>query len=670
MCYNLKWKVTIILHLPKITSGAINMQTLSFDICAVILLIFLIFSIVSRKMARGVQGHFFMAFTLVIFAALLFDILGISCDRYPEKYNDTVRYIAHTGYLLLHNLTSFCFLLYLISLTDTWHKIKNRNLLRIGSIIPYLCLIVLLLINPFTHMMFYFDENKHYVRGRLFFVFYFTAFLFMVIALIYTIMHRELFSTGKFLALLMIFPIQVTAVTIQMIYPEMVIEMFFNAITVLLVTITVQKPEEIIDHLTGLKKYAAYTTDMKRNFYNDKHVSVILLNIANYTTLFGLLGYDASNDILVKIADELNEINKEIRSHADIYYLDRGRFRFVVNEAHRSKIDEAAEKINHTLKMSMIVNSMEINIIAYVCIARCPEDISDFGSLMSFGNDFHIMNPYSGRVLRTSEIVGKNRFQLSNELDGIIDSALANKKFEVYYQPIYSVEKKKFISAEALLRLNDEKYGFIPPELFIAAAEKNGAIHKIGDYVFEEVCRFISGPDFAGLGLDYIEINLSVAQCMQTDLADKVLSIMKRFSVPPEKINLEITETAANYAQNILTENIEKLTCAGISFSLDDYGTGYSNIKSVASLPLKIVKLDKSFVDEEDNPRMWIVLRNTIKMLKDMDMRIVVEGVETEHLVHKFSDLNCEYIQGYYFSKPIPEDEFIRFMHTAGEKAE
>ncbi len=645
------------------------MQTFAFDICALILMVFLIFSIISRKMARGVQGHFFMAFTLVSFAALLFDILCIACDRDPSLCNDAVRYIAHTGYLLLRNFTTFCFLLYLISLTDTWHKIKNRNLIRIGSMIPYCCLIVLLIINPFTHQMFYFDENKHYVRGRLFFVFYFVAFLFMAVGLIYTIIHKELFSRGKFTALLLIVPIQLAAIIIQMIYPEMLIEMFFTAITVLLVTITVQRPEEIIDHLTGLNKYSAYTTDMKRNFYNDKHVSVILLNIANYVNLFGLLGYDASNDILVKTADKLKEINKEVRAHADIYYLDRGRFRFVVNEANRSKIEKAAEKINSALKMSMIVNNLEINLIAYVCIARCPEDISDFKSLMSFGNDFHIMNPYSGRVLRTSEIAGKNRFQLSNELDSIIDAALANKKFEVYYQPIYSVEKKKFISAEALLRLNDEKYGFIPPDLFIAAAEKSGAIHKIGDYVFEEVCRFISGPDFGRLGLEYIEINLSVAQCMQTDLADKVLDIMKRFRVPPERINLEITETAANYAQNILMANIEKLISAGISFSLDDYGTGYSNIKSVASLPLKIVKLDKSFVGEEDNPKMWIVLQNTIKMLKDMDMHIVVEGVETEHLVKKFSALDCEYIQGYYFSKPIPENDFIKFMQMSADMA-
>lgn len=648
------------------------MNVLSFDICGLVLLIILIFSTVSRKMTSGTQGRVFILTTWTTLLALVFDMWSLVCDSLALAGNNVAsvpRYIAHSGYLFFHNLTSLFFLVYLVSVADTWHKKLSNILLKILSTAPYIAIAFLLAINPFTGMMFYFNDNSEYTRGPYFFILYLIAFIFMSSGMIYTIAHKNLFTKGKFIALLSIVPLQLTAVLIQMINKDMIIEMFFNAICILLMNITVQKPEEIVDSFTGLRKYSAYTTDIKRNFYNDKHVSVIMINLSNYSTLFGLIGYDASNDILQKIAGDLISINKELKTHADIYYLDRGRFRFVVNEKNRPKIGKAAEMINSMLRKSVIINNLELNLIAHVCISRCPEDISDFKTLMSFGNDFHITMPYTGRVMFASKIAEKNRFQLSSELDSIIDAAIANRKFQVYYQPIFSVEKKKFASAEALLRLNDEKYGFIPPDIFIAAAEKSGAIHRIGDYVLEEVCRFISRKEFEELGLDYIEINLSVSQCMQADLADKVINIIKRFNVSPDKINLEITETAANYAQNIMTANIDKLINAGISFSLDDYGTGYSNMKSVASLPLKIVKLDKSLVDSEDNPRMWIVLQNTIKMLKDMEMHIVVEGVETEHLVKKFSDLNCEYIQGYYFSKPIPEEEFIQFMRNSVKAA-
>ncbi|MDE5742559.1 MAG: EAL domain-containing protein, partial [Oscillospiraceae bacterium] len=270
--------------------------------------------------------------------------------------------------------------------------------------------------------------------------------------------------------------------------------------------------------------------------------------------------------------------------------------------------------------------------------------------------------PYNGQVLRASELVGKQGFELGSVLDEIIDKAIANRGFKIYYQPIYSIAEKKFVSAEALLRLKDETYGFISPELFIVAAERSGAIHKIGDYVMDEVCRFIASDEYKRLGLEYIEVNLSVAQCMSPDLAEKILHIMRRHNVSPDSINLEITETAMSYAQNTMTENIQRLYDAGLSFSLDDYGTGYSNINRVASLPLKIVKLDKSFVDSEGNPKMWIVLQNTVKMIKDMDMHIVVEGIETKQVLEKFAGLKCDYIQGYYFSKPIPEEEFVEFI--------
>ena len=223
-------------------------------------------------------------------------------------------------------------------------------------------------------------------------------------------------------------------------------------------------------------------------------------------------------------------------------------------------------------------------------------------------------------------------------------------------------------SAEALLRLIDDDYGFIPPDVFIPAAEKSGAIHKIGAYVLDEVCSFIASEDFSKLNIDYIEINLSVAQCMHKELPDLVLETLNRYNVSPDKINLEITETAASYAQNIMAENIGRLNDAGVEFSLDDYGTGYSNIQRVSTLPLKIVKLDRTFVNAEDNPKMFIVLENTIKMLKDMEMEIVAEGIETEQLLNKFADMNCEYIQGYYFSKPIPKHDFIAFIANHNKK--
>ena len=184
-------------------------------------------------------------------------------------------------------------------------------------------------------------------------------------------------------------------------------------------------------------------------------------------------------------------------------------------------------------------------------------------------------------------------------------------------------------------------------------------------FVFEEVCKFIASDDFKRLGLEYIEVNLSIVQCMQGGLAGDLLGVMKKYGVSPDQINLEITESADSKTQNIIAENLTSLLNAGLTFSLDDFGTGYSNMARMALLPLKIVKLDKTFANFESNPRLMIVLQNTVKMLKDMGMEIVVEGVETQELVERFAMLECEYIQGFYYSRPIPRDEFVEFISNS-----
>lgn len=321
----------------------------------------------------------------------------------------------------------------------------------------------------------------------------------------------------------------------------------------------------------------------------------------------------------------------------------------------------AASLINDALHQTVKIDKFDLNLIPYVCLAKCPEDIDNFQSLISFGTDFHEKLPYNGEVIHADGSTVKRMVSLLTGMDSIIERALANHGFHVYYQPIYSIEKKRFVSAEALLRLIDEKEGFISPEIFIPAAEKSGAIHKIGDYVLTEVFQFIASSEYKKLGLEYIEINLSVSQCMHHGLADSILESMSRYGVSSNQVNLEITESAASYDQSVMSENLERLSAAGLTFSLDDYGTGYSNMYRIAALPLKIVKLDKTFVNNQ-NSKMWTILQNTVRMIKDLNMEIVVEGIETEEMVKKFSDLKCDFIQGYFFSKPIPQREFVEFI--------
>ena len=248
-------------------------------------------------------------------------------------------------------------------------------------------------------------------------------------------------------------------------------------------------------------------------------------------------------------------------------------------------------------------------------------------------------------------------------VEKLIDDCIASDRVLVYLQPIYSTKEKRFVSAEALCRLLDESGNIIPPSSFISIAEKNGMINKLDEIVFDKVCKFIAKNDMDELGLKYIETNLSVVQLSDYELADKYLEIIERNKIDAKYINLEITETAGIEQINSLMDNLQKLKSNGISLSLDDYGTGYSNLNYVVSMPVQIIKFDKKMTDEYfAGSKAKFVMDYSIRMFKAMDLKIVSEGVETKIQLDSLAELGVDYIQGYYFSKPLPMDEFIEFI--------
>lgn len=631
-----------------------------FDYCALLLFIILLASTIFRGMTRGKLNRCFLLMLVVSILACVTDIGAVTLDNMGGGHV-AAKYFFHSLYLIFHNSVAPLYTVFLIEQTNAGHRIYRKPYQKVLFIMPILLIVLVLLINPFWHIVYYLDAKDTYVRGTLFFLLYLTTAFYIIFGMVVLYRYRTLFSKRRYFALMFVFPLMIVSVIIQFFYPQLLVEMFAGACGLLFISMMIQRPEETIDIETGLGKLSAYARDMKQIFTNGKPIEIILVNITNYQSLRAMLGYEGMNQMLHTIANRLVKLNKKQKIEAEMYYLGVGKFRFVLDSKHFNKTEDTAQLVNTMMKKDFQWNQMELALTTCVCIAKCPKDISDVDALLAFGNDLNTTK-YNGEVLYASEIFSKKYYDIMRDMDRIIERAMTEHKFSVYYQPIYSVEEQRFHSAEALLRLQDDQYGFISPEIFIPAAEKSGAIHKIGAFVLDEVCRFIASEEYQSLHLDYIEINLSVAQCMQNDLASQVLNTLKRYHVSPDQINLEITETAVSYSQKAMMDNLNILTEAGISFSLDDFGTGYSNMWRIASLPLNIVKLDKSFTDVEENPRLLIILQNTIKMIKDMNMKIVVEGIETEKLVDQFSELKCEYIQGYYYSKPIPKQEFIAFI--------
>ena len=266
-----------------------------------------------------------------------------------------------------------------------------------------------------------------------------------------------------------------------------------------------------------------------------------------------------------------------------------------------------------------------------------------------------------GDVFADEELVEKLREQ--NSTKELINEALQDDRVEVFYQPIYSVVEKRFTAAEALVRIRDKEGKIVPPGKFITVAEENGQIIPLGIRVFDKVCRLLSKKEVQKFGLKHMEVNVSAAQFDHENPAKFIIEHLDKYQLNPDLINVEITETAASENQKIMLDNMNKLIENGVTFSLDDFGTGRSNIDYFVNLPVNIVKFDYSFTRGFfENEKIKPVLVGMVGIIHKMNMRVVVEGIETKEQLEVMIGMGVDFIQGYYFSKPIPESDFVEFL--------
>ena len=375
-----------------------------------------------------------------------------------------------------------------------------------------------------------------------------------------------------------------------------------------------------------------------------------------------LLGVKAANRVLDRIAMFLQD---EFGSER-VYHLMGCRYAVMLDSRCTYTVNGVVRRIKDNFAAPYAAESIEVLMTPYICILNYPEfDIrtEDINDALEYSFREMARNRDITVITATSDSLAQKRRE--SRINNIMKHAIRYNGFEVYYQPIYDTAAGKFSSAEALIRLYDDELGFISPDEFIPMAERNGMIIEIGEMVFRNVCSFLKNTDAYALGLSYVEVNLSTVQCMQENLAHHLRDIMTENSISPDRINFEITETAHTVNEGVLRRNMDLLIGEGSSFSMDDYGTGFSTANYLISLPMKIVKIDKSILwpAMKDNEAL-VVLRHTVGMLKALHKKIVVEGVEDKNMENLLIDMGCDYLQGYLYSKPVPSDKYLDFLRT------
>lgn len=258
-----------------------------------------------------------------------------------------------------------------------------------------------------------------------------------------------------------------------------------------------------------------------------------------------------------------------------------------------------------------------------------------------------------------------NRELQNRELENELKGALANRQFVVYFQPKYDITSEHIIGAEALIRWEHPQRGLIAPNVFIPICEENGFVREIDFFVFRTVCEKIRSWIDQDIPPIVISINFSRVHLEDRNFVKQLIETAREYQVPPKYLEIELTETALYSEMNTLLEAMRQIKSAGFGLSMDDFGSGYSSLHLLREMPVDVLKLDKGFLDDcaGEDTREQRVISHVISMAKDLEIAVLAEGVETSQQRDFLKNSNCDMIQGYYYAKPMPEQQFDTYIH-------
>lgn len=420
------------------------------------------------------------------------------------------------------------------------------------------------------------------------------------------------------------------------------------------------------DTLTQLPKRTVLTHQLTRTITKaerDSHLlAVMFVDLDRFKIVNKTLGHHIGDRLLQQVVQRLKDC---IREEDIIARWGNDEFTLLLPKIHdREAIGAIAKRILEVFKSPFSIENKPIYVYTHIGIAVYPEH----------GRDATTMLKNADAALSQAQKIDINNYQYYNPtlnsqakelltLETLLHSALKKKEFILYYQPIVNVLTGKIAKMEALLRWKNPQLGLVAPYIFIPLAEQNGAIVPIGEWVLQTACAQNKAWQNIGLTPIKMSVNLSVRQFQQANLVTTIATILEQTQLPPDYLELEITESVTMQDTELARTILGELNKMGISLSMDDFGTGYSSLSYLKQFSFHTLKIDRSFVrDLHPTSNDLAIVNAMITLGRGLDIDVVAEGVETAELRDLLKNLGCEYIQGYLYSKPLPAAEATELL--------
>lgn len=628
------------------------------EIIALLLIAVLLLSLSTYKKVNTHSLKLYSACLLLAGGSIIWNILCVvlirGSENVPIGLNIFVNSIYFTLEVIMCSVTAMYIFEKMLEHVYDQFCIRRARLILVLLTLLYTLLVI---VNLKTGIIFWFDTEGGYHRGILNWAGYAVLAIEMVLLLICALRHFS--SIGKDMRhSLRIFPPVVAAlVVIQLLDHELLLNGMIAAFVDMILFISFLCQRKETDNVTGLGNRDGFFSELSLRIAGEQHFQILLIFPKDFGAVNQRYGYQIGNEFLYAISCWIENTYKEAMAFRYVGVSFAVILPYTEEEQAKKYVSEFQARFEQPWVIGWRKEFLNVSFSDMIYTRGCEKE----NQLMMILDYMLSLAKHSGSKYVPYNKKASDDFLEKQKIVDCVRNAISEKKFEVWYQPVFFPENNVFSSAEALVRLRDGEEGFIPPDRFIPIAEELGIVDDIFWQVLEQVCCFIKdNPETAP---DTISLNMSLEQFEEPMLLEKIMRILNRWKVPLNRLRFEITERVIAADTFYSEQLIRRMEKEGFCFYLDDFGIGYSNFASVMHYHFECIKLDKSFIDiAQKDVKGRRMIRGMIGLFHEIGIEVIAEGTETREQMEMLIALGADKIQGFYFAKPMAQKDLLAFL--------
>jgi diguanylate cyclase (GGDEF)-like protein len=568
--------------------------------------------------------------------------------------NEPVLFFINTMYIFSFPLMLFLWLHFQIKIQGL-PKNPGRIIICI-ALLPLAMFLAMAILNLFSKDFLYFNPDftlaPSFGKTLLFAI----CFVYSLTTLILELTHHTQLVHSNF-HLLSIFPFLIFLSTLVFYLTDQ--SQFLTAaisVTIIVTFIVIKGWANTFDRITALPHRQPFISDLTKILNHKAKGCILITDIVNFKYFNKKFGQEKGNSLLGKIGEYL----KVTYSNCQVYRINGDQFAIIAKNVSLELAYTYANAIIDRFSSVWNLGNLSVPVDIRLLLVSFPDQVGTIDqAINAIDYALAIAKTKSNPITVYSHEMLQER-QRNQEIEEALKRSFNNSQFYLLYQPVFSSQNGTIVSAEALVRIHDTILKELQPSEFIPIAEQSGMIEQITYWIIQQVCDVWKEMDPKQVTLQDIAINLSTLHFLAPEMKDQILEIITRNGISPSRISFEITESLVINSFEKVEKVMHCLSKKGINFSLDDYGTGYSNIEYLMELPFKTVKLDRSIIKRYDTH--YVLLSSLVLMLHRIGMEIIAEGVESEQQYQVLKDIGVDKIQGFLFSKPLTKNQFLLLM--------